>query len=88
MKKSIWSGFFIALGIYIVIWIVLGIMSSIFISSIPIISVPIAIVGFIVWALIEIFKKENKHFGIGIILGALLPLLVFGACLTIIANSF
>lgn len=82
-KNSLWTGFLIAFLVQVMIFVF-----SFFIPFIPYIPFyalfPFAIIGSIVWGLVELFKFQNKKFGLGLILGALFPLLIFGACVSII----
>lgn len=87
MKRGIWTGFLMAILVYIVTWVIVGFLSAI-VAFNSIILLPITIVGLIIYAIYEMIKKQNRNFGLGIILGVLFPLLIFGACLSILALSF
>jgi len=82
-KNSLWTGFLIAFLGQALIFVF-----SFFIPYIAIFYLfPFAIIVSIIWGLIEIFKFQNKKFGLGLILGALFPLLIFGACVSVITLS-
>lgn len=79
-KNSLWTGFLIAFLGQVMIFVF-----SFFILYITIFYLfPFVIIGSIVWGLVEILKFQNKKFGLGLILGALFPLLIFGACVSVV----
>lgn len=71
-KSSFGFGFFIA--------ILALILSGVIFFFI----VPFTMIILLLWGIIEI-TREHKKFGLGLIVGGLLPLLVFGGCFALFA---